>query len=414
MASKLRMSAEIAEWLGDLRESDPATAPEVGAALLAVMDAADATSLAFVTSTRELDEDPRVQLDLAYQRLLKAMQQVRRRRADAAMHRKRLERELGERAGTEADHADLERELATARKREDALTGQSQQLQILIDAFRTQKEVAKAVVTATRARQSIQEALGTAGIEQDDTGDEAEAEAAARADEELARAERLLGSAMTAVGLRPRSPAAGPSGPEVLELHADPLGTNVRILFGTEPASTEPASTEPASTEPASPEPASTEPAGPEPASTVTLLAVLEGEEAISEHRDDAVDLASELLAEIRDDGWSAAPADTAAGGPEFAESRSFLLACFPAETGAVVERAAVLARAVSLRGLRGDRDAAELARITGISEDRLGRIDRHGLRGTTVGEAAAYVRGLGGRLEVTAVIDGEPHIVAR
>jgi hypothetical protein len=63
---------------------------------------------------------------------------------------------------------------------------------------------------------------------------------------------------------------------------------------------------------------------------------------------------------------------------------------------------------------LRGARDLAEIAAITGMSEDRLRRIDRHGLRGTTVGEAAAYVHRLGGRLQVTAVIDGEPHVVAR
>jgi nucleotide-binding universal stress UspA family protein len=66
-------------------------------------------------------------------------------------------------------------------------------------------------------------------------------------------------------------PAAG-----LLELRADPLGSDIRILFAVEPAN------------------------------TVTLLAVLEDPEAVSEHGDEAIRLASDLLAEIREAGWPA------------------------------------------------------------------------------------------------------------
>jgi phage shock protein A len=376
MGYKLRMSAEIAEWLGDLRESDPVTATEVGASLLAVMDSAEATALAFVTDTHE-PADPRERLDHAYQRMLRVMQQRRRKCAEVATRRQRLELVLSEGEVAEPARAKLEVRLAEARRREEALTAQLQRLQTVVDAFRTQKEVAKAVVTATRARQTIDDALRAAGME----GDAGE-EVPASTDAELARAEQLLESAMAAAELSDRRPRASTSGPEVLELQADPLGADVRILFGIEPPG------------------------------TVTLLAALEGEEAISEHRDTAIDLAAELLAGIRQDGWSTDTEDTAASGPEFAEPGAFLARCFPSETAAVVERADVLASAVSLRELRGGRDLAEVARITGISEDRLRWIDRHGLRGTTVGEAAAYIRGLGGRVEVTAIIDGEPHML--
>jgi phage shock protein A len=385
MGCKLRMSAEIADWLGDLRESDPTTATEVGAALLAVMAASDVTALAFVTSTNGPVEDPREQLDHAYQRLLKALQQIRRMCAEAATRRKRLELVLGdETALAEPARATLEAKLAAARRREDMLTARSQRLQAQVEAFWTQKEVAKAVATATQAQQAIRDVLRAAGMDEDDADAEAVGDDSAKADEELARAERLLESVTAAAGLRPRSPRASDSDPQVLELQADPLGTDVRILFGTEPSD------------------------------TITLLAVLEGEHAISEHRDAAIDLAADLLADIRRDGWSTVLSDTAESGPEFADPAAFLAGCFPSQAGAVTQRAAVLARAVSLRGLRGGRDLAEAARSTGMSEDRLRRIERHGMHGTTVGEAAAYVRGLGGRLELTVVIDGEPHVLAR
>lgn len=386
MGYKLRMSAEIADWLGDLRESDPFAATEVGAALLAVMTAADVAALAFVTDTREPDsEDPRERLDRAYQRTLTVLQRFRRHSAEAATRRKELELRLSEERAAQRDGAALAKiaqMLAAARRREEVLTAQSQRLQVAVDAFRTAKETAKAMVTSAEAQRRLRDAFRAGGIEYDEPSLEAE-QAAAQAETALVHADRLLDSAMVAAGLRERTPRAGTAGSGVLELQADPFGADIRIVFAIEPPG------------------------------TVTLLAALEGCAVISEHRDDAIDLAGDLLAKIRDRGWSTDPEAQPVGGPEFATSAAFLAECFPSEADAVAERAAVLARAVSLRGLRGETDLGDPG-MTGIFEDRLRKIDRDGLEAAGIRELAAYLRALGGRLELTAVIDGETHILAR
>lgn len=390
MAHQLRMSAEIAEWLGDLRQSDPATATEVGAALLAVMHAGDVASLPFVAATDDSEADPRERLDVAYQRMLDVLQRLRRECAVAATRRKQLELRIGEPPAAELGQpalAVLERKLAAARRREEVLAQRNQRLQVAVDAFRTSKETAKAMATAAEARRSIKDAFLLAGIETDDGQPDADdADIAANAAEALADADRLLGSVMAAADVRQptgQHDKASASGGQVLQLHADPLGADVRILFAIEPPG------------------------------TATLLAVLEGETVIRAQLGEAIGLASDLLTEIREDGWSPDAEDTAASGPEFAEPATFLAECFPSEAGAVQQRAAAIAAAVSLRGLRGERNLAEMARLTGIPEYRLERIYRNGLQTASVREAAAYIRAFGGRLELTATIDGESRVVS-
>lgn len=49
MGRRLRMSAEIGDWLAELSSSDPVAASYVGAAVLAVMDARDVPGLAAVS-----------------------------------------------------------------------------------------------------------------------------------------------------------------------------------------------------------------------------------------------------------------------------------------------------------------------------------------------------------------------------
>jgi hypothetical protein len=389
MGYQLRMSAEIAEWLGDLRESDPVTAAEVGAALVAVMDAADVTALPFVTATEDpVTDDPRERLDIAYQRMLEVLQRLRRKSAEVATLRKQLESVLSEQqAAVEAgaERADLERQLAAARRREQVVSERLQGLQVVVDSFRSAKETAKAVVTAAEAQQRIKDAFLAAGIDDEEDPTEAIRDAHLKADEALATADRMLRGVAATTGLRvPGSePATAGDGPLVLELHADPLGTDVRILFAIEPAD------------------------------TATLLAVLEGEAAISRHREQAIDLAGDLLTEIRDNGWPSGADDTPAGGPEFADPAAFLAEHFPAEAAAVERRSATIAGAVSLRDLRGERDLAEMSQLTGIPEERLHRIDRKGLHAASVREAAAYVRAVGGRLEITVTIDGESRVLS-
>jgi hypothetical protein len=160
----------------------------------------------------------------------------------------------------------------------------------------------------------------------------------------------------------------------MLELHADPLGRDVRLLVALEPAG------------------------------TVTLLAVLDGEDAITEHRGQAIRLAGDLLTDIRAGDWPPADADEPADTEvTFADSATFLARFLPSQASAIQARAGELAAALSVAGLRGNMSLAELAQKTGINVKRLAEIEEGGLRDADIREVGAYVRGLGGRLTLTA-----------
>jgi hypothetical protein len=380
MGHRLRMTAELGEWLAELSGAGSGTAAsdaaiEVGASLVAIMAAGDAAGLPFVT--RPGDEvapaaDPREALDAAYQLMLEHLQRDRLRYADLATSRQHLAEELdAERQAAEPDAAriaDVEHRLEDARQREAALGAQSERLRAAVDAFRTRKETAKAMYTAAEARRHIDEAFAAAGLEPeaDDLMDAA-GDAEAKFEQAQVEARRLLGSV-------PAEPGAHG---DLLELRADELGADVRILFAIEPEG------------------------------TVAALAVLEGTDAISEYRDDAVRLAGELLDEIRRDGW---PEDTGDSGPEFASPESFLERFFPGRGEAVLERAVAVASAVSLRGLRGQGDLtlADLAHRSGYTESHLAGLERGGLRAVIIDELATYVRAAGGTLRLTVDVDGE------
>lgn len=290
------MTAELGDWLTELGESEPATATEVGAALVAVLSAAEPSGLAIVGEPVTLLQavDPRETADDAYQQLLEELQQVRRSVSDVASSRKRaslrLDAERAAGAGT-ARLAELESDLATVSQSEAELTEQSLRFQWKVDAFRAAKESAKAIFTAAEARLRISEVMEASGGEPD--ADLAQL----RADHQSAE-EQL------------RALAPPKSAPGLLELRADPPGSSIRILLAVEPAD------------------------------TVTLLAVLEGADAVSEHGADAVRLASELLTDIRQDSWPAADVDEVA----LEDSGAFLARFFPADDGSIPRRAAVLA----------------------------------------------------------------------
>lgn len=258
------MTAELSDWLTELGDSKSATAAVVAGALVAVLEYADPSGLAIVDNpSAPPSRDPRETADDIYRHMLEELQHVRRSASDVATTRKRTELRLAKRRAAGADTAEiaeLERELVGARQGEVVLTEQSQRRQSQVDAFRTAKESAKALYTAAETRLRIAEAMEAASGEPED--DVAELRADLRVAEERLRA------------LLPR--AAPEVAPGLLELRADPLGSDIRILLAVEPAD------------------------------TVTLLAVLEGPEAASEHGADAIKLAGDLLTEIREDGWPA------------------------------------------------------------------------------------------------------------
>ena len=117
---------------------------------------------------------------------------------------------------------------------------------------------------------------------------------------------------------RPQESAGAPAG--LLELRADPLGRDVRLLLAVEPAG------------------------------TITLLAVLDGADAVAEYRTQAIELAGDLLADVRGGYWPPEEARRAADrAVMFADPASFLARFFPADSGVIRERAAGVATARSL-----------------------------------------------------------------
>jgi hypothetical protein len=404
MARRLRMSAELGDWLAELCTIEPASAVEVCAAVTAVMNAADPASASLVGTPEPMD--PREEVDYLYQAVLEALQQIRREVAEAATTRLGAERLVTEaHRKPQADpavRAWLSQTASSAKRREAELANRSQRLQAEVDRFRTAKETAKAMYTAADASLRIQDAVAAATTDEGDAAERKVKHAVptpppAASDDEpgqlnqafeaaeahlqavATEAYQTLRSVMDQAGLQASHLATGAVGrvAGLLELHADALGRDVRLLFALEPDD------------------------------TVTLLAVLDGRDAIIEHRAQAIRLAGDLLTDIRAGDWppdsAREPADTAVA---FANSAAFLARFLPVQAGAIETRAARLATSQSLAGLRGRVSLAELARRTGISEKRLRELEDRGLRDAEIREVVAYVRGLGGRITVTAELD--------
>ncbi|HSR84763.1 MAG TPA: hypothetical protein VLM11_11350 [Streptosporangiaceae bacterium] len=403
MTQRLRMSAELGDWLAELCTSEPASAAEVGAAVTAIMNAALPASVALVSAPEPMD--PREEVDYLYQTVLEALQHVRRTTAEVATTRVGAERLLAELdADPQADpavQAWLRQRRDKAKRQEAAVAKRSQRLQAEVDRFRTAKETAKAMYTAAEASLRIQDAVAIATAEDSvsaervvkypiptpppaagDDGpgqlDQALEAAEAHLQAVATEAYQTLRTVMNEAGSQAGHLLSGPVGrvAGLLELRADPLGRDVRLLFALEPAD------------------------------TVTMLAVLDGRDAITEHQAQAIRLAGDLLTDIRAGDWppddTDEPADTEV---TFADTTTFLARFFPLDASAVEARAAELAAARSAAGLRGDTTLADLARRSGINEQRLREIEDGGLRDAEVREAVAYVRGLGGRLTLTAEV---------
>ena len=375
MGRRLRMTVELGDWLTELGESEPATAAEVGAALVAVLDAAEPSGLATIGNlATPYSYDPRDTADYLYQQMLAELQHLRRRAAELATPRKRAELRFREQRDAGADPveiAELEHERAEAQRREAPLTELSLRLQWDVEVFRAAKESGKAMYTVAEAQ--LRTAGAMAALEgRGPSADATQLTAALKDAKE--RMERVNAQGLETLHQirdqagqaddgrsnepagerpeaprplaprppqppepphpeaprplaprppqppepgKPRPPIGPPSplpaetmpAPGLLELRADPLGSEIRILLAVEPAG------------------------------TVTLLAVLEGPEAASDHGADAVKLASDLLTEIRQDGW---PPDV--GEVALEDSGAFLATFFPADDGSIPRRAAVLA----------------------------------------------------------------------
>jgi hypothetical protein len=428
MAYRLRMSAELSDWLAELCAAGPGSpewlaATEAGAAIAAVMSATDPVDLALVTDLAASaaitsPDDQLVEVDYAYQQLLEGLRPLRIQAAEAGSFRHTTRQRI-----TPAGSCPLPftaDEITAATTRERTLIERMQRNQAAIDRFRSGKEVAKARYTAARAARDVHHALLASAAESGASHelDQARAELsrveaglaaasaqlaaaladAARLSRRLAREAQAAANDDASGSGDPRAAAAPltDKGDEdqvtagLLELRFDPLGADIRILLAIEPAD------------------------------TATLLAVLDGSAAVSEHRHQAIKLAGELLAELRATGW---PQDQGgADGPgssdsselTFADAGAFLATYFPGSAAGVKRRSAALATASTLAALRRQHRASldELAERTGLSATALRRLEDDDLGSAELADIAAYVRALGGRLRVTAEFDGEQQVL--
>ncbi len=283
MGYRLQMSAEIHDWLAELRDSDPPAAVLAAQALAALAEGGDRLGSPLVTAVaaaRLRPDELLSALDRHYQDQLESMSAMRRRVAQVATQRKDIERQLTELEPPPAP-AELRERLAAAIEAEERLTAESQREQMRTDAFRTRKEVLRAASTAAWAEQLIEQAqdAGEDAVRQDDP-----AGAAARLDEITGQIEQELDLEAPAEGLMELRPGA-------------PADSGIRILFAVEPPG------------------------------TALLIAVLEGGDAVRDHYREAVLLASEVLREAQ-----AGPLDQAAEAAEhtFGDAQSFLEEFFP------------------------------------------------------------------------------------
>src|SRR6201981_3870126 len=145
-------------------------------------------------------EDPRETLDYSYQQQVEMLTRVRRRGADVARSRKRVELQMNslqkevDRRDSQARDAlskgredlaraalqnkaslqgqlnDLQGQYANLQEQEEKLTLASQRLQSKVDAFRTRKETIKATYTAAEAQTRINEAFSGISEEMGDVG----------------------------------------------------------------------------------------------------------------------------------------------------------------------------------------------------------------------------------------------------
>jgi hypothetical protein len=368
--------------------------------------------------------------------------------------------------------AELRRRLAAAEETEAKQTIQSQRLQGMVDAFRTRKEVLKARYAAAEAEQRVQQILdqfdAEAGLD-DTPGHGAVPEAAVGVGEPAEGAGDLAGdrpagtdagtpvaAGTPSAATPPTSADDGASAAADIPSAAPSVGTSAAASGrpasgpGTSAAfagtSAGPAGNVPAaeseiaqiereiereikqvlSPVPEAPRVGAAPPAellelrpgapgdngirvlfGVEPPGTALLISVLEGGEALRDHYDEAVELSADVLREVR-----AGEAPEAAA-RVFAIPDEFLGEFFPGDADRVSAAAADLIARNRGRTLEAERSRlglsqAQVAERMSTTREQVEAIERAEPGATDVGTLAAYVRALGGRLEIIADFGGE------
>jgi phage shock protein A/DNA-binding XRE family transcriptional regulator len=421
MGDQLRMHHEVRDWLKGLRGTEPELARLVGEAVLALLDAGQTLGPPLVVSLESVlmtAEDPREALDLSYQRQLETLTKVRRGIADVATSCKRVElqvaaleeqaakfgrrREDALKAGREdlASEAqaresgireqlsDLRHKLASLAEEEKKLTAASQRLQAKVDAFRVQKETIKASYTAAEASETVREAIAEIDA---DAGD--------------------LDAAAPEQDAPPGpGPAAGPANGLAHETQ-DPTPTS---QSGQGSRDQDAAAAAP-------PGMMELRPGAPGPVRAALLFVVQPEDTALLvahvEHPGGPRSGYEEVIQTATGRAAAAQPrADAAAASPDVLisyDAESFLDAFFPGEEAEVEVGAAALVARNRAHTLAEARQRmrltqAEVARRMNVRQERVSAIERAEPGATEVRTLAAYVRALGGGLEVIAHIGNE------
>jgi phage shock protein A/DNA-binding XRE family transcriptional regulator len=430
MGYQLRMHNQIRGWLTDLRETEPQQARLVGEAVLALLDAGEGLGPPLVVpleSALRPPDDPREALDLSYERQLELLTKVRRGVATVATSRKRVELQASElerraarlasqreaalndgredlagearthEAGVQEQLSELQRQFLILADEEEKLTAASQRLQAKVDAFRIRKETFKATYTAAEASQWVREEFADIDADASDL-DAADAAADAEAaDAEAADASPGFGDAATRgnepAEIRELTPlphsSSGPAGqddihppPGMMELRPGAPGSlRAGLLFAVEPEDT-----------------------------AVLLAWVADPGGSPGDYQEVIRTAAARLVT-----GQSADPpagTDSAAAFVSY-DAESFLDEFFPGEEAEVEIGAGVLVARNRAHTLAEARQRmrltqAQVAERMNVRQERVSAIERAEPGATEVRTLAAYVRALGGRLEIIADIGDE------
>ena len=422
MGYQLRMHNEIRDWLTELRGVEPELARLVGEAVLALLDAGETLGPPLVVPLESVlppPDDPREVLDYSYQRQLEMLTTVRRGVADVATSRKRVELQVSaleqqaaklasqrervlaagdevlasevrsREAGIQQRLPELHRQMHTLTGQEEKLTLASQRLQAKVEDFRVQKETIKATYTAAEGSQRVLEAFAEMGADASELEEtDVEADAASgfgfgfgstpTAEDWLQQQTRDL--------VPPSDDSADEEDiqvpPGLMELRPGaPDYPRAGLLFVVEPPD------------------------------TAVLVSWVEDPGGSRRDYREAVEAATARLAVTRPDAPEAATAPPAAFTSYDAES--FLDEFFPGgetevEIGAGTLVARSRAHTLGEARQRMRLTQAQVADRMNVRQERVSAIERAEPGATEVRTLAAYVRALGGRLEIIADVGGE------
>ena len=414
----LWLHKELQDWLLGLRESDPGLARSVGEAVSSLLAAGDSLSPPLVVPlwmVPGLQDDPSEALDLSYQQQIEALRRLRCTAAEVATSRARIEQLISDlddsakkiatqknqalRAGREDKTSEAQQretqvrsqlsrlhdQLAVLSSEEQALTEAQQRLAAKVNVFRVQKEEIKADYTASHAYEAIQAVSAELDIDAPDLGAMTDySDAWPDSGDGPAAQNSLPDHDSTEVGaplgvFSSQNKDTALSSLKVIDLSsATSQAISASLLFAFESDN------------------------------TVVMVARLGAPHAQLRAHPEVLQVAKVRLATAR--AGNASMAKTPPADFTSFDRESFLDMFFPGEETEIKIGAASLiasSRAHSLADARQRMglSQAQVAERMNVRQERVSAIERAAPGSTEVRTLAAYVRALGGNLEIAANI---------